>query len=102
MERADEIQMLRLADDMGSLLVAACIPRNARDIVQVGAYEQWAELEHSTSVVIDTSSIIQVTDPSTISALAAWLSAAAAWLKIQQLRDQSEGEGDDDDVEEDL
>lgn len=81
--------MLRVTDDAGQQLVFACMTAGSSEYLSVGEHDSWLENCRSiTSVVADCSGAIQLTDPRDISALAAWLSAAAIWLKTVQLTEE--------------
>ena len=98
----DDIQMVRIADDYGAIAVVACVPHASRGLVCFGDPDQWAEADSQTSVIVDTSGIVQITDHSTLSAMAAWFTSAAVWLKTKQMEESLEHgeEFDGDDVEE--
>lgn len=100
MGRMDDIQMLRVTDDTDSTLVCTCVPRAARGHLRIGNAEAWAESNPVSCIAIDTNGLLQITDPSLLSAIGAWFGAAAVWLKTQQMRDEQEDmdrDWDDDD-----
>jgi hypothetical protein len=84
-----EISLLRVTDDAGHQLACACVPAGAGDRVCIGEPDSWLEnCRPVTSVIFDCSGAVQITDARDISALAAWLSAAAVWLKTVQLTEE--------------
>lgn len=100
MSRIDEVQMLRVTDDTQSVLVCTCVPRTARGHVRMGTPEEWESAKQVSCVAIDTNALLQIDDPSVLSAIGAWLGSAAVWLKAQQMRDESddtEAEWEDED-----
>jgi hypothetical protein len=88
----DEVSMLRVTDDSGAQAVVACVPESAKEFMSIGDSDSWTE--HClpiTSVILDVSGAVQLTDHKDVSALAAWLSAASVWLRERQLLEE-EGE----------
>lgn len=82
------VSMLRVVASNGEQAVAACV---TEDDTVLGIGEEGAWLEGCSaepSVVLDCTCVVQLTDPRDVSALAAWLSAAAVWLQIQQLESE--------------
>jgi hypothetical protein len=99
MSRIDEVQMLRVTDNTQSILVCTCVPRSARGHVRMGSPEDWESGKNVSCLAIDTNALLQIDDPSVISAIGAWLSKAAMWMKAQQMRDETddlEAEWEDD------
>jgi hypothetical protein len=90
MSRIDEVQMLRVTDDTQSVLVCTCVPRSARGHVRMGNPEDWESGKQVSCIAIDTNALLQIDDPSVISAIGSWLSGAAMWLKAQQMRDEAD------------
>lgn len=101
MGRVDDVQMMRVSDDEANVLVCTCVPRAARQHLRLGTPEAWAERPPVTCVAIDTTGLLQITDPSTLSAIGAWFGAAAVWMKTQHLREEAEDGWDDGDAEDD-
>jgi hypothetical protein len=86
MERMDELSLLRVTDSSGAQMVVACVPESGSEFVSVGEPDSWTEhCRPVTSVLIDTTRILQLTSPSDVASLAAWLSAAAVWLREKEL-----------------
>lgn len=84
------VSMLRVTASNGEQAVAACV--TGEDTV-LGVGEEGAWLEGCTgepSVVLDCTCVVQLTDPRDVSALAAWLSAAAVWLQMQLLESEED------------
>lgn len=96
MGRIDEIQMMRVTDDTDTTLVCTCVPRSSRGHVRMGSPEQWSQGPQVTCVAVDTSGLLQISDPSTLAAIGAWFGAASVWLKTQQMREDLEDSEQDD------
>ena len=82
------VSLLRVTDSTGEQAVVACV---TGDDTVLGVGEEGAWLEACSvepSVVLDCTSVVQLTDPKDVSAIAAWLSAAAVWLQIQKLESE--------------
>ncbi|NDE15611.1 hypothetical protein EBZ80_11845 [bacterium] len=89
----DEVSMLRVTDDFGHQVVVGCVPGSGSEFMGVGEDGSWAEhCRPITSVIIDVSGAVQLTNHKDVASMAAWLSAAAVWLRTRQLAD---GEGND-------
>jgi hypothetical protein len=89
MAEFDEVSMLRVTDESGAQVVVACVPENAKEFLSIGEPESWTEhCRPITSVIIDVSGAIQLTNSKDVSAIAAWLSAAAVWLRTRQLTEE--------------
>lgn len=80
------VSMIRLTDESGSQVVAACVPQEGFGPLGVEDPEGWLhgciELD---SIILDTSGVVQITDSRDATALSAWLSAAAIWLRVREL-----------------
>jgi hypothetical protein len=94
----DDIQMLRVKDDGGAYLVAIAVSQGSRGLVQVGSQLEWEECEDVTSVLFDSTGLVQVTDPAVLYAVAAWVNSAAVWLSLQQSLER----GDDTEVDDEF
>jgi hypothetical protein len=82
------VSMLRVNGGNGEQAVAACV---AGEGGVLGTGEEGAWLENcgpEPSIVLDCTCVVQLTDPRDVSAMAAWLSAAAVWLQVQQLEQE--------------
>lgn len=89
----DEVSMLRVTDDFGAQVVVGCIPDSGSEFMGVGEQGSWAEdCKPVTSVIIDVNGAVQLTNHKDVASMAAWLSAAAVWLRTRQLVD---GEGNE-------
>jgi hypothetical protein len=81
-----QVSLLRVTGANGEQAVAACVNGDAGGVLGVGDEEGWlGTCEDVPSVVLDCTEVIQLTNPKDVSALAAWLSAAAVWLQVQLL-----------------
>jgi hypothetical protein len=97
MSAPQEISMLRITDDAGEQLIAACVSGDAADLLCIGQQDSWAEdCRPITSVIISVSGAIQITDPADVAAVSAWLGAAATWLRITMLESELSHEEDDE------
>jgi hypothetical protein len=95
MSDAQAVSLLRVTDDAGSQFVAACVPAGSASLVAVGEDESWTEsCRPVTSVLLDVNGIVQLTDSRDISAVSAWLAAAAVWLREMQLDEEAEEEAE--------
>lgn len=85
--------MLRVTDEFGAQVVIGCIPDSAHEFMGVGEQDSWAETcQPITSVILDVNGAVQLTNHKDVASMAAWLSAAAVWLRTRQLVD---GEGNE-------
>lgn len=85
----DEVSMLRITDSAGAQAVVACVPSTAKEFMSIGEPESWTEnCRPVTSVIIDVSGAIQLTDSKDVATMAAWLSAASVWLRTRQLTEE--------------
>lgn len=83
MSKKEDISMIRLTDDSGEQFVAACVSEGSCGLLSLGEADSWTEhCRPITSVIIDASAALQVTDPRDLESLSAWLSAAAMWLRV--------------------
>lgn len=89
------VALLRMTDCSGEQLVCCCAPSGSGATVVFEALEDGSE-SPARGIVIDSSGPIQITNPKDASALAAWLSAAAVWLQVQQIQDKGGPNGRDD------
>ena len=89
------IAVLRLTDSSGEQLVCCCAPSGGVATVMIGD-EQSEYGRPVCGIVIDSTGPIEITNPKDASAVAAWLSAAAVWLRVQQLQDKEVDHGRDD------
>jgi hypothetical protein len=89
MAEIDDVSMIRITDSAGAQAVIACVPSRAKEFMSIGEPESWTEnCKPVTSVIVDVSGAVQLTDADDVSALAAWLSAASVWLKTKQLTEE--------------
>ena len=85
------VSILRVTDDAGAQLVAACVPHGSEDLLCYGEADSWTEsCRPITSVVIDASAILQLTNPKDLYSLSAWLGAAGTWLKVMQIEERED------------
>lgn len=85
MGKREDVSMMRLTDEAGSQLLAACVSSGSCDLICVGEPDSFAaSCKPVTSVIIDVSAAIQITDPLDLDAMAAWISAASIWLRMAQ------------------
>lgn len=83
MSKREDVSMMRLTDDAGSQLLAACVTDGSCDLLCVGEPESFAEnCRPVTSVIIDVNAAIQITDPNDLDAMSAWIAAASIWLRM--------------------
>lgn len=93
--------MLRVTDDVGEQLIAACVSADAADLLCIGQQDTWAEdCRPITSVILSVSSAIQITDPADLAAVSAWLAAAATWLRICMLESEDSEEEEEEEGDE--
>lgn len=85
MGKREDVSMMRLTDEAGSQLLAACVSAGSCDLICVGEPDSFAEnCRPVTSVIIDVSAALQITDPHDLDAMSAWISAASLWLRMAQ------------------
>ena len=61
----------------------------------MGEQDSWTEsCRPVTSVVVDVSGVVQLTNAQDVAALSAWLGAASVWLKTIQLEEEADDERD--------
>lgn len=90
--------MLRLTDDAGEQFVAACVSEGSAGLLSFGEEDSWTEhCKPVTSVIIDSSSAVQLTDPKDLESLSAWIAAAAMWLRVATEKDARTEHEDPDD-----
>lgn len=83
------VSLLRVTDVNGEQAVAACVNGDAGGVLGIGDEEGWlGPCQDVPSVVLDCTQVVQLVDPKDVSALAAWLSAAAVWLQVQLLEQE--------------
>ena len=85
--------MLRLTDSSGAEMLCCCASDGGRALLCIGDPDQLESLRPVSGIIIDTTGPLQITNVRDAQALAAWLSAAAVWLRIEQMVEQL---GDDD------
>lgn len=95
MSTAQSVSLLRVTAADGEQMVLACVPEGSGSLVCMGESESWAETcRPVTSILVDVSGVVQLTNPKDVSALSAWLGAAAIWLKTLQLEEELGDERD--------
>lgn len=84
------IAMLRITGTNGEQAAAACVDGTPGGPLGVGEEDGWLSgCKEVPSVVFDCTQVVQLSDPKDVSAMAAWLSAAAVWLRIQILEKEA-------------
>lgn len=95
MSTTQSVSLLRVTDDAGEQLVLACVPSGSAGLVCMGEQDSWTEsCRPVTSVVVDVSGVVQLTNAQDVAALSAWLGAASVWLKTIQLEEEADDERD--------
>jgi len=83
-----QVAILRVTSSSGEQLVACCSPAAASHLVCVGEQDTWlSDCVPMTSVYLDATGAVQLTDPDDVAAIATWLAAAAVWLKSQRMEE---------------
>ena len=95
MATAQSVSLLRVTDAAGEQLVCACVPAGSEGLVCMGEPDSWTQFcRPATSVVIDLSGVVQLTNAKDVFALSAWLGAAGVWLRTLQLEEDCDNERD--------
>jgi hypothetical protein len=80
------VSLLRVTGEDGERAVLACADHRGQEALSLS--DGWLEdCAPVPSVILDCSGAVQLTNYQDVSAMAAWLSAAAVWLQIQQLEE---------------
>jgi hypothetical protein len=95
MSGTQSISLLRLTDEEGEQMVFACVPKGSTSLVCMGEEDSWTETcKPVTSVIVDVSGVLQITNSQDLAALSAWLGAASVWLKTIQIEEEADDERD--------
>jgi hypothetical protein len=86
MSNKSHISIFKMGDSAGERLLVCCSPKSGQSLVCIHDEETGAD-QHAAGIIIDTTGPLQITNPKEISALAAWLSAAAIWLDVEMTRE---------------
>lgn len=91
----ESVSLLRLTDEAGEQLVFACVAAGSVGLVCMGEEDSWtASCRPMTSIIVDGSGVVQLTNANDVAALSAWLGAASVWLKTLQLEEEADDERD--------
>lgn len=88
---SDHVSILRLSDEYGEQFVCCCAPDGASASICIGDPDGSIS-PPLTGIVLDTSGPVLITNVRDATALAAWLSSAAVWLRVQELEGKLNGE----------
>lgn len=89
MKTKDDVALLRVTGTHGGKAVVACVAGSPIGLPGIDDHAFQCDCSDEPSVVMHCPTALQLTDPADVSALAAWLSAAAVWLQIQILEKEA-------------
>lgn len=88
MHKKGHVAVLRLTDAAGERLVFCCAPASGDAAVCIGDPGSSCG-KKARGIVVDVTGPVQITSAMDAKALASWMSAAAIWLQIQHLEEES-------------
>ena len=97
-----EVSILRAWDVKGDVVQLIARPENASDLMTLENKDgsDWdSACKDTPSILLDTSGVVQITDPEQAMRLAQWIFTAATWLRMEQLEGSDELESDDEDAD---
>jgi hypothetical protein len=102
MRDMQEVSIIRAWDHKGDVVQLIARPENASDLMTLEKQNgsDWdSDCKDMPSILLDTSGVVQLTDPEQAMRLAQWIFTAATWLRMEQLEGSDELESDDEDVD---